>query len=89
LISVLATITDETAPLTAELTLLDPIGATCGPVGTAVKGDEHSALIDIDPDGDGVVEAGDWSWTLTATDGFGNIGTASGITTVSSSQPCP
>ena len=82
-LSAIATITDETAPLAATVSLVDPTGLVYPPVPTAVKGDEHSALVDLDADGDGVVEIGEWAWTIRAIDGFDNVAAVSGLTNVS------
>jgi len=41
-----------------------------------------SGVLQTDLDGDGEPESGRWSWSIVATDAFGNTATASGQTDI-------
>lgn len=75
-----ATITDESSG-SATLSLSGPGGRSGS--GSAAFGTFWSVLVNNMPNGDTIAESasGQWSWTITATDSWGNTTTASGSVT--------
>lgn len=69
---------DESPPVVAAVSLALPDGTVLG----AQVGGDGSAFVDADLDGDGLLRPGGHTWTVTATDQFGNVSTLSGSTSV-------
>ena len=72
-------IVDESPPITAVIELVTPNGnVQFGELGE--DGAWWYGFLSGDGDQDGVVDAGTHTWTIRATDAFGNVGRASGTT---------
>ena len=76
-----ASVIDESAPLAVRFVADNPAGMSTS-VALAERAGTWAGSVATDLDRDGQPDAGLWTWTIEATDAFGNVGTASGTTEI-------
>lgn len=78
-----ATVRDESRLTRVTFTAVNPQGVdTTIALGPGRTADSWTGTAVTDLDGDGEPESGLWTWTISATDEFGNVGSASGSTEI-------